>query len=269
MPRGRLPNPREAWSTRRVSPRAAVAGSSPGAGAAAAMTIAASIVVPGLLGTDAGPGRDEPGAGISQESETPVTDTSEWVTYHEGMSVLPDRSVFDAADPRAREAAAELVDREDAHFAGTYVREADSVVVLVATDDRGVALAEKRFAEFGDAVAIERSEHSKREIDSLADRLREVVPGFGEDFRTWGVNYTGTGLMVEVGCASHGGRTHRHRGVRRAAPLPGRGIRGRGREHFDRGLAPQRRGPRRREPSWQGTRSRSPVHSSAQARAAA
>jgi hypothetical protein len=139
------------------------------------------------------------GAVISQESETPVTDTSEWVTYHEGMSDLPDRSVFDTADQRARQAAAELVDWEDAHFAGTYVRKADSVVVLVATDDRGVALAKKRFAEFGDAVAIERSEHSKREIDRLAERLSVVVPGFGEDFRMWGVNYTGTGLMVEVG----------------------------------------------------------------------
>jgi hypothetical protein len=121
------------------------------------------------------------------------------VTYHEGTSVLPDRSVFDAADWRARHAAAELVDREDAHFAGTYVREVDSVVVLVATDDQGAALAEKRFAEFGDAVVIERAEHSHREINRLADRLMEEVPGFGEDFLMWGANYIGTGLKVEVG----------------------------------------------------------------------
>lgn len=135
----------------------------------------------------------------SQESESAATDTSAWVTYHEGLSVLPDSSVFDAADWRARHAAAALVDREDAHFAGTYVREADSVVVLVATDDRGAALAEKRFAEFGDAVLIERAEHSHQEINRLADRLIEKVPGFGEDFRVWGANYTGTGLKVEVG----------------------------------------------------------------------
>lgn len=139
------------------------------------------------------------GAETSQESESAATDTSEWVTYHEGMSALPDGSVFDAADWRARHAAAALVDREDAHFSGTYVREEDSVVVLVATDDRGAALAEKRFSEFGDAVVIERAEHSHLEINRLADRLREVVPGFGEDFRTWGANYTGTGLEVEVG----------------------------------------------------------------------
>ena len=132
----------------------------------------------------------------SQETETAAA--SEWVTYHEGMSVLPDDSVFDAADQRARTVAAELVDWEDAHFAGTYVREEDSVVVLVATDDRGVALAEEKVAEFGDAVAIERAEHDHREINRLADRLREAVPGFGEDFLMWGANYTGTGLEVRV-----------------------------------------------------------------------
>jgi hypothetical protein len=139
------------------------------------------------------------GTATSQESESAASDTSEWVTYHEGMSVLPDSSVFDAADRRARQAAAELVDWEDAHFAGTYVREEDSVVVLVATDDRGAALAEKRFAEFGDAVVIERAEHSHQEINRLADRLREAVPSFGEDFQMWGANYTGTGLEVQVG----------------------------------------------------------------------
>lgn len=139
------------------------------------------------------------GATTSQESETAVNHTSDWVTYHEGMPALPDRSVFDAADRPARHAAAELVDWEDAHFAGTYVREEDSVVVLVATDDKGVALAEKRLAEFGDAVAIERAEHNHQEINRLADRLRKAVPGFGEDFRMWGANYTGTGLQVEVG----------------------------------------------------------------------
>jgi len=133
----------------------------------------------------------------SQETETAAA--SGWVTYHEGMSALPDASVFAAADQRARSVAAELVDWEDAHFAGTYVREEDSVVVLVATDDRGVALAEETFAEFGDAVAIERSEHNHREINRLADRLRDVVPGFGEDFLMWGANYTGTGLQVQVG----------------------------------------------------------------------
>jgi len=139
------------------------------------------------------------GAGPSQESESAAPDTSEWVTYHEGMSALPDSSVFEAADSRARHAAAGLVDWEDAHFAGTYVRESDSVVVVVATDDRGAALAEKRFAEFGDALVIERAEHSHREINRLADRLREGVPGFGEDFSMWGANYTATGLKVEVG----------------------------------------------------------------------
>ena len=139
------------------------------------------------------------GAATSQDSETAATDTSKWVTYHEGMPGRPDRSVFDAADQRARTVAAELVDWEDEHFAGTYVREEDSVVVLVATDDRGVALAEETFAKFGDAVAIEPSEHNHREIQRLADRLREAVPGFGEDFQVWGANYIGTGLEVLVG----------------------------------------------------------------------
>ena len=48
-------------------------------------------------------------------------------------------------------------------------------------------------------MAIERSEHNHREINRLADRLREVVPDFGEDFLMWGANYTGTGLQVQVG----------------------------------------------------------------------
>ncbi|GAB3765789.1 hypothetical protein FB382_002024 [Nocardioides ginsengisegetis] len=139
------------------------------------------------------------GAATSQENETAARAASDWVTYHQGMPTLPDRSVFDAADQAARQSAADLVDRQDAHFAGTYVREADSVVVLVATDHRGVALAEERFADFGDAVAIERAEHSHQDINGLADRLREIVPGFAEDFRTWGASYTGTGLMVQVG----------------------------------------------------------------------
>ncbi len=139
------------------------------------------------------------GCGEATSQETEPAATAAWVTYHEGMPVLPDDSVFEDADQRARTMAAELVDWEDAHFAGTYVREEDSVVVLVATDDRGVALAEEALAEFGDAVAIERTEHDHREINRLADRLREVVPDFGEDFLMWGASYTGTGLQVQVG----------------------------------------------------------------------
>jgi hypothetical protein len=170
-----------------------------------AASISAGLLLASCAATDAS---DAPTQAATDASDAPTqaaTDCagveqgegeSTLVEYHEAAWPYPDFSLYEDADQAALQKAASLVDFNDDDFAGSYVCETAQVVV-VATTDRGYALATEKFAGNTDIV-IRRGDKSLADVNDLGTQLVDSSPSLGTKWESLAIDPRSSALKVGV-----------------------------------------------------------------------